>query len=99
MEEIIKKQKKIVEFKSKDNVSFIYVTHDVKSGFVTCKACKNDEDNQHKRNKIAKRKNVTVHDVTYVHNVPTGINIIDIEKTKTVGGRSTANISFLHLMP
>ena len=34
-------EKLIAEFRMRDDVSFIYVTHDVKSGFVTHKATKN----------------------------------------------------------
>ena len=90
--------KLIAEFKSKDDVSFIYVTHDVKSGFVTCKARKNDKDTQHKRNEIAKKDNVTfVHDVTYVHDVPTGIDNLDIEswrKKLLVGDEQQILVAF-----
>ena len=72
-------EKLIAEFRMRDDVSFIFVTHDVKSGFVTHKATKN-HINKKNRSMIAKKENVTfVHDVTYVHNVPTGINDIDIE--------------------
>ena len=72
--------KLLAEFKTREDVSFIYVTHDVQSGFVTHKATKH-HINRKKRDIISKQKNVTfVHDVTYVHNVPTGIDNLDIEE-------------------
>ena len=72
--------KLIAEFKTREDVSFIYVTHDVKSGFVTHKASKHHLSLK-KRNVVAKKDNVTfVHDVTYVHNVETGIDDLDIEE-------------------
>ena len=72
--------KLIAEFKTREDVSFIYVTHDVRSGFVTHKANKHHL-NKKKRDAIAKNKNVSfVHDVTYVHDVQTGIDDLDIEE-------------------
>ena len=47
--------KLLAEFKTREDVSFIYVTHDVQSGFVTHKTSKH-HINRKKRDIISKKK-------------------------------------------